>query len=115
MLIPLLVWLCWSVSSSSPWSFSWRSRKMATFRCRGVSHFAVPGPSGTKLNAQYATHMLGKPSRRNKSLQGSSETWLASLVISQASTPARAADKGAAEMNRPVRNASSRRRKKKDR
>jgi hypothetical protein len=37
------------------------------------------------------------------------------LVMAHANTPANADDKGLAEMNSPVRNASSRRLKKKDR
>jgi hypothetical protein len=59
--------------------------------------------------------MLGNPSSRKSSRQGLNGVWLASLVISQANPPANADDKGLAEMNNPVRKASSRRRKKKER
>lgn len=84
-------------------------------RWRGVSQEMDPGPSGMKLNAHTATSMLGKPSRRKSSRHGLNGVWLASLVMSQASAPAKAEDSGLAEMKRPVRKASSCRRKKKDR
>lgn len=108
---------CEDLSSSSSLSLSdsWRKRSTATLRCRGVSHRTVPGLSGTKLHAHTATSMLGKPSRRNSSLQGLKGPLLASLVMSHASAPAKAEERGLAEMKSPVLKASSRRRKKKER
>lgn len=96
-------------------SDSLRNRNTATSLCLLLNQRASPGLSGTNDHAQTATNKLGKPSIRNNNRQGAHGPPSPSFVINQASVLAKDVDSGAAEMKRPVRKASSSRRKKNDR
>ena len=58
-------------------------------------------------NTKIETMILGKPSTRNNKRQSAIGIRLPILVITQAKLLAKAVASGAAEMNRPVLNASS--------
>lgn len=96
-------------------SLSLPSLQRAMSFSRSLRNRAVSGVSGIWYHASMATMMLGNPSTRNKTLHAETWTWVATFVISQARLLANEVARGAADMKRPVRKASSSRLKKKER
>ena len=97
----------WGFVLSACTSFSFRNRRLATFRSRRVRYLADSGLSGIYNHTNTATMMLGKPSTRNSNRHADIGLFDPIFVISHARLLANEVASGAAEMKRPVRKASS--------
>lgn len=82
-------------------------RSCAIARCRGFRNEALPGVSGMTIQAKTATMMLGNPSTRKRVRQGAIGPLSLTRTMSQARLLAKDEARGAAEMKRPFRKASS--------
>lgn len=84
-----------------------RKRSVAISRSLVESYGEVEGESGMIYQAHTATSILGNPSMMNNNRQLSITVWLPSLTMAKAKVLAKLLARGAAEMNSPVRKASS--------
>ena len=101
-----------AITFSNPLALSPPSLARATFLSRRLRYLAESGVSGIWYHAAAAKTILGSPSTRNSNLQAAMGNRSPAFVISQARLPAKEVARGAAEMKRPVRRASSSRLKK---